>query len=1158
MNNSEWLARYVSEPDVLPWPLAPDDPLEATDNRYPQIALAIAACATTALQWKNLLLNTTRDEEDEKRMELARSLLKAVLSWQQCYHPAPSACIAHTQSTKTLLPLMVHTLYSTGSGSIWQQAQSMLVVLKQHHPDWQLAAVRDLISRFADETSASAFPRQRTTRILLLLDLSATGLIAELHLESHPDGLEELYADPSCMAFFDPSDKQFQSAIALAWEYVQQKGLCIHHVDVCWKLTAHPVARHPSTSLERVKGNSIGAAFACGLVHTLDLQRRPLDLARSRWAITGAIIPTDYQNVAIGSVGGYLRKLEAAASAYVKVIVPDVDLPTLRPDWEYRLPSLEGARSLEHISEIVSTYTTPTYSGSHLPPYPTSPPDRVGFVGRTDILQYYFQQLLTTHCAVLVGPAGIGKTMLAAVLARELTGADKIFWHRCQEQEDIGILIWELAVFLAWHGYEDVWRQIQADQKSGGRFYQPERYMGNVLRLLQGQGYVLCLDDIQHTEQNLSLCSYIEHLLACTRAGTVHLIITTRKSPWFLVSETCALLPGFTLEDTLLLCEYHKLGLSPDEIAIIHAHLQGNPLFLTLTINALMSTDERATIINRLLDQADLDSLTRFLNEQADEQLSEEEREVMHALSILPGSPGTRKTIEFILDSKNIQPVLDSLSLRSLLRVRNELIGKSYEQHDLLRIFYYNRSLDRKTRQSLHRRAGEYFCAPGDEFDPLRAAYHYLHAQDYTQAIAWLTSDVRAIINTGQTAHLHHQLMQLDIAWNVVRTRICLGMSTVFRYSTPRQASRWIEEGFQHIEQVGSYDEDDVAVLKAHLHHTKGSMASESHNYSLALQHLEQSIQLLEKHSPREQASPTDELHADILLNIANVYCEIGRKSDGITYYQKALDVYKRTGNVWAQLAARHNLAIEKRRNGEWDVAIAEYHRVINLAQDYGGVMFLVQVELSLGIVLTNQGNNAEAHKHLEKSIALARQYHLTADLVAGLASLSDLQIRERAWDAAATTLKEAEHLVHLDDVDANDQVSEIYRGWAQVHLAAHQIPAAMTRIVQALLHDRTLGDTEEEAKSLRVQGIILAAEERYEAAMESLEQSLAQLQYQDRYEAGRTQMELGHILLMQGAWIIGLHLLQETRDLFQQLGAKRDLALVDDYIASYQNNQTT
>src|SRR5690242_10325633 len=91
------------------------------------------------------------------------------------------------------------------------------------------------------------------------------------------------------------------------------------------------------------------------------------------------------------------------------------------------------------------------------PPEPAKPPvagyGQAGAIGRRVELLLYQEQLEVQHAAVLVGPPGVGKTTLAAMLCQADPSA-RIFWHSFHKAQGVYDLIWVMAAWLAWYGSE--------------------------------------------------------------------------------------------------------------------------------------------------------------------------------------------------------------------------------------------------------------------------------------------------------------------------------------------------------------------------------------------------------------------------------------------------------------------------------------------------------------------------------------------------------------------------------------------------------------------------------------------------------------------------------------------------------------------------------
>src|SRR5262249_14552155 len=138
-------------------------------------------------------------------------------------------------------------------------------------------------------------------------------------------------------------------------------------------------------------------------------------------------------------------------------------------------------RQLGKLNQQLSTLvgseprTTPATSDRHLissdalPDLPLPElehlPAIADFIGRTAELDYFAEKLSSAHLAVIVGLPGIGKTALAAELARRTAAPDRIFWHSFHEHEGIDAIIWKLAGFLARQGQGELLRLLHSSRR---------------------------------------------------------------------------------------------------------------------------------------------------------------------------------------------------------------------------------------------------------------------------------------------------------------------------------------------------------------------------------------------------------------------------------------------------------------------------------------------------------------------------------------------------------------------------------------------------------------------------------------------------------------------------------------------------------------------
>jgi len=792
------------------------------------------------------------------------------------------------------------------------------------------------------------------------------------------------------------------------------------------------------------------------------------------------------------------------------------------------------------------------------PPEPKHPPQPSGFVGRAIELAYYAEKLTTTGIAVICGMAGVGKSALAAELAMHTTTPDRVFWHTFHEDEGFSSIIWQLAGFLAWHGQDALWQMLQRTQQAGGELPPPATLFNYLLQMVRRQHYLFCLDDFQFVDDDPVLMEFVAGLGPLLSSGDLTLIITARRLPDFIQTTEITALGGLSEGDTHNLLTSRGLSLSGELLSDLHAQTAGNAQLLMLVVNALQRTSDPKRLIAHLVEATDVE---RYLMDQVDQGLSKDERSVMMAVAVFLGYPCTRQAIETIWDGDSLYRPLYDLSSQYLLLVGESEQGREYSQHATLQTFYYA-ALGQRERQALHHRCGTYYEA---EQDMLKAARHFQRAGEYAVAARLATTDIWKIINQGQARALCNLLarfasdqlelthwLQVTIArgqtyallgegqlaltnyqealtqiagqpdapeMHRLRARICRGMGALLERESPQVALTWLRRGLD--EQTGAADEE-----KAALHIQLGSVLSAVGDFDQALISLNTGLALL-------PTSPS-QLRARALVDLSNIYSAQGDIAQGNVYAQQALKISHELHDDYLILAIRHNQGIDKETAGQWQAAIVDHQAALALAEQLGSVVDQVEVANSLGTLYTKLGENEQAFSHLTHTIELARAHNLRESLGFGLTSLAELHIAIGDSQVAAALLDEAEQVALQCNTKYLLAAISFCRG--QLHLDA-QLDAE-----RSLCMARELELELEEGKYLRLFGQTQAANGQYDLALTTLAQSYDRLANRDPYEAARTQMVWGRLLLLNGKAEEGHRLLGEASTTFDKLGARRDL----------------
>ncbi|HUL11090.1 MAG TPA: tetratricopeptide repeat protein [Methylococcaceae bacterium] len=806
------------------------------------------------------------------------------------------------------------------------------------------------------------------------------------------------------------------------------------------------------------------------------------------------------------------------------------------------------------------------------PPLP-SLPTIVQFIGREAELASYTKQLIEQRWIVISGMAGTGKTALAIELARRISAPDKIFWHTFHEPQGIQVVIWQLAGFLGRRGLEDLWQMLQLARQTGGQLPPTETLFDYLIQLVQDQDVLLCFDDMQLVSDDPLLEQLFTRLRHALTTGRFKLIIVSQSLLDFASTFEFEPLAGLNLEDTRQLLIARELALPDALVTRLHFYTDGNAQFLTLAIEILRRANDPEQVIERL---AEVSNIERYLVAEVYQRLTADERAVMSAVAVLLGYPAASGAIEAILDGGSIRLSLRDLCNRYLLISSEGVANREYSQHAMVQAFFYE-LLGQRDRKVMHQRAGRYYET--DELDLLKAAIHFQRAGEHAKAARLATTDVWGSINLGQLLVLqdlleHFSAQELEaVLWvkvNLARgqvyavrgmserardsyqqgysllatlsdsleirglkARACRGMGELLEYESPLEALDWLQRGLAELPEDSRQEESALHIHIGIVHINLGS-------YADAKSALEHSLDLL-------PISPS-QLRGTTLTNLGGIYFyHEGNVQNAIECALKALEISHQLHDHFQSATILSNLGIYKFTEGNWADAIADFQQAYTFAEHLGSQTIKAAAEGNIGIAYTNMGNDQTALKHLGDSLAVAHQSNL--HLLEGIAQfhLSDLHIRRGEWEAAKQSLQEAERIAQETDTQA--LLPEIYGARAEIELAAGHNRVALEWANQSVKLAQEIGESAELGISLRVLGQAASANGEPQKAMTAFEQSLALLENHDRYEAGRTRLHWGIALLSNEDAMRSRTLLQEARLTFANLGALRDLEMVDRFL---------
>lgn len=674
------------------------------------------------------------------------------------------------------------------------------------------------------------------------------------------------------------------------------------------------------------------------------------------------------------------------------------------------------------------------------PPAPERPPafpnSGGSFVGRTRELAYYTERLQKSQAVVMTGMVGVGKTALAAMLAQRYATAAQIFWHTFHEQEDVSILVWKLAGFLALHSQAEVWRILQGAQQRGSQPPPLETLIDYLRQALTGQGYLLCFDDFHFVDTDPVLTAFVERLLHMATIGQVSLIILSRQAPRFMQTTESDTLAGLNLADTQQLLTKRGLFLSDELTAALHAHTGGNAQLLILAMDALQRTRHPARLLERL---AATDNIERYLLNEVDAGLNEAERALMGVVAILLGYPAPRAALEAILDNGNLRRPLRTLCDRHLLVVSGEEGDYHYRQHAIVQAFYYDMVAENE-RHALHTRAATYYR---QKHNLIETATHQYHAGEMEAAASTLYDNLRALINTGKSQALYklqakiHKDEVNDTTWarlkiaagraallvediptalielgEALHTRdpydkaqalyyrakayktvsyteslshfnrgltLLEGLSTDAKY-TELLADLYIGKAWLSIEETQDFDQAELNLTKAQVLITELDFGQhcDLHNAwaRLCVKQGNTQKELEHRHAAWRAASTTQDSERMSMTahNLGQAYIWAGEIADGFTYLQQALAQATEMGNLQTQGKCHQSMGAGYFFQGQYEAAIHHYLLAYTAYRKTDNRNWSGWTCYDLAEVYANMGDKEQGRNYLTQATAIAEQ----------------------------------------------------------------------------------------------------------------------------------------------------------------------------------------
>jgi len=467
--------------------------------------------------------------------------------------------------------------------------------------------------------------------------------------------------------------------------------------------------------------------------------------------------------IAVGYNFAQICRLEQGQRLPARGTVESVFIAALgleeSPEWAARLIELaDTARQQRDEAALAETLGRPP-AAADPEPLEAIPDPAPGEVPRLTLVARLHARLVAERRVALCGLAGIGKTTLAAALAREYAETTPVFWltFTAGVTTSVEVLLRRLARFLQARGQPEVAPLLRAagqadlalplDQQIG-------LLSAAIAHLAAGRTSrrvsppLLCFDNVHLVQDDQAIVRVLRHLSATTNAT---LLLTSRENLQVLPGCPQVRLSGLELDEGLALIA-NLTGpaagiVAPAWAASLLEKTGGSPMLLRLAVAELVEAQVApAAFIAQLASQPQIAS---YLLETVRRHISPAAWGVLALIAVFRQpidlhDPALIELIQQTDGAENLPAALSELIQRHLIdhpaRARLHPLVRDYAYSALLTLPIY--------RRQLHRIAAEWSEQGMD--DAVEASYHYCHAGDLIDAVATLEDHAEAIGQRGQ------------------------------------------------------------------------------------------------------------------------------------------------------------------------------------------------------------------------------------------------------------------------------------------------------------------------------------------------------------------------------------------------------------------------
>jgi len=630
-------------------------------------------------------------------------------------------------------------------------------------------------------------------------------------------------------------------------------------------------------------------------------------------------------------------------------------------------------------------------------------------VGRADVLEKLKRHLLSqdrSPITTLQGLPGVGKTALAVTLAThpdvQAYFADGVLWAGLGTNPNI------IEVLKHWGDLLDVSMTFEHTVRDSSVWAEVVHNAIGQRRML------LVIDDVWQTEEAMRLLVGGPNCAHLVTTRFPHIAAQMSEEDFFALPELTeddgvALLARFAAEIVKSEPEtartlVHAVGSLPLALVLMGRYLQaqtysGQPRRLHTAVEHLLATEQRLHLSHPI---SSLEGFTpapqkaswslQLAIALSDQQLDEQERQALYALSVFPAKPNSFSEEAAVAVMQMPVEMLDALSDAGLL----ESTGPGrYTLHQTISDYAYSTYLN-VYDSSVYQRFVDYYIS-----------YAEAHQADY-EAIEQESSTILAALQIAFEHEMEEKLLQ--------------GVKVLLIFMHERGWYKLADRHLQRAYQVATSLDNSVDMLTTLLYW--GGLAEKRGDYLQARAILLQGLALA-RHLEHQESI------CSFLAFLGWAVLEWGAHAQAETYFREGLTLAREIGVYESQFYSLPGLGTIALIQGDFVQAELWFQEGLTLARQIDQPGSVCLPLAGLGVTFTHRGNYERAEKSLHEGIELARQLNKNDQLSLLLAALSDVTRQRGNYAQARVYAEEGTRLAR--EMGLDDRISMLLAALALV-----------------------------------------------------------------------------------------------------------------------------